>query len=217
LIDAILPPGVSGAEAFCDVREARLHADEEEAVAGAVSSRRREFTTARWCARRALDALGEPAPSIPRGERGMPQWPPDVVGSITHCEGYRAAAVARASEWLTLGIDAEPAAPLPARMLALVASADERAHVARLLAERPGVRWDRLLFCAKEAIFKAWWPLVARPLGFDAAAVTLDPGGWFDARLTRPGALPGDVRGSWVAGVGLLATALAVGAHDGGT
>lgn len=211
LIDAILPPSVHSAETFCDVRDARLCAEEKAAVAHAVNSRRREFATGRWCARRALIALGDPAAPIPRGERGMPEWPPGVVGSITHCDGYRAAAVARATELLALGIDAEPGAPLPARMLAVIASPDERAHVAQLLAERPDVRWDRLLFCAKEAVFKAWWPLVRRPLGFDAAAVTLDPGGRFEARLTRPGALPGEVRGRWVAGRGVLATALAVG------
>jgi 4'-phosphopantetheinyl transferase EntD len=210
LIDAILPASVRSAETFCDVRDARLCAGEEEAVAHAVSARRREFTTARWCARRALVALGEPAASIPRGERGMPEWPPGVVGSITHCVGYRAAAVARATELLALGIDAEPGGPLPARMLATIASPEERAHVGQLLAEHPDVRWDRLLFCTKEAVFKAWWPLVRRPLGFEAAAVTLDPGGRFEARLTHPGALPGEVRGRWVAGRGLLATALAV-------
>ena len=68
------------------------------------------------------------------------------------------------------------------------------------------MRWDRLLFCAKEAVFKAWWPLARRPLGFDAAAVTLDAGGRFEARLTDPGVLPGEVRGRWGAGRGATPT-----------
>ena len=40
--------------------------------------------------------LGLPPTAITRSDRGAPQWPPRVVGSITHCEGYRAAAVAQA-------------------------------------------------------------------------------------------------------------------------
>ncbi|HEY3692789.1 MAG TPA: hypothetical protein VGL46_21300 [Pseudonocardiaceae bacterium] len=47
------------------------------------------------------------------GERRKPVWPPGVVGSLTHCTGYRAAAVAHRRGVLTVGIDAEPHEPLP--------------------------------------------------------------------------------------------------------
>ena len=53
-----------------------------------------------------------PAPILP-GERGAPQWPAGYAGSITHCAGYRAAAVARTREMLTIGVDAEPHDVLP--------------------------------------------------------------------------------------------------------
>jgi 4'-phosphopantetheinyl transferase EntD len=49
-----------------------------------------------------------------------------MVGSITHCRGYRGAAVARAAEVPGIGVDAEPHLPLPERLLALVALASER-------------------------------------------------------------------------------------------
>ena len=95
MIGELLPPGVAWAERFDDDVAEELFPEEEAAIARAVPTRRREFATGRWCARRALHDLGlPPAPIIP-GERGAPGWPPGVVGTITHCPGYRGAAVAR--------------------------------------------------------------------------------------------------------------------------
>ncbi|WP_423832395.1 hypothetical protein [Streptomyces manipurensis] len=76
--------------------------------------RRAQFATARACARRALAGLGrEPVALLP-GPGGAPQWPSGVVGSITHCEGYRAAVAAPAGVVAALGIDAEPAGAVAA-------------------------------------------------------------------------------------------------------
>src|SRR5262249_41084450 len=68
---------------------------EVDAVSRAVPSRRREFALGRWCARRALGGLGIAPQSIPVGEGRAPTWPHGVVGSITHCREFVAAAVAR--------------------------------------------------------------------------------------------------------------------------
>jgi 4'-phosphopantetheinyl transferase EntD len=60
-----------------------------------------------------------------------------VVGSITHCDGYRAAAVALATEVAAIGIDAEPHDPLPAGIL------DRVTLPADALGDPlPGVHWD---------------------------------------------------------------------------
>ena len=118
-----------------------------------MDKRRREFTTARACARRALASLGvAPAPILP-GERGAPQWPPGIVGSITHCAGYRAAAAARARDVLTIGLDAEPDEVLPSGVLEAVSLPGERERLRNLTAAAPGTRWDRLPFSAKETTY----------------------------------------------------------------
>lgn len=75
--------------------------------------RQREFATARSCARTALARLGVPPVPVLASPRGAPRWPAGVVGSITHCDGYRAAAVAYTRDVVSLGIDAEPDEPLP--------------------------------------------------------------------------------------------------------
>ncbi|HEV7710104.1 MAG TPA: 4'-phosphopantetheinyl transferase superfamily protein [Asanoa sp.] len=210
LLTAILPPSAVAAERRDDDDPAPLFPGEADAVAGAVDSRRREFATGRLCAREALRALGLPAAPLPRGDGGPPVWPPGVVGSVTHCAGYRGAAVARASALASLGIDAEPDEPLPAGVLDLVADEAELAGL-----PGGGPCWDRLLFCAKEALYKAWYPLTRRWLGFEEAWVTLAPDGTFTARLLVDGIPIGDqVRtefaGRWRAAPGLLLAAVAV-------
>lgn len=169
MIELLFPKGVGVAESFGDPDDARLLPAEESLVAQAVPKRRREFTTARHCGRDALGQLGiDPVPIL-RGERGMPLWPANVVGSLTHCDGYRAAVAAYSMQVRSVGIDAEPHEALPDGVLGHTSVAAER----EVLAERGDeLHWDRLLFCAKEATYKAWFPLTQRWLGFEDAHIT---------------------------------------------
>jgi len=219
VIEAILPSCVSAVEALEDVTDAVLFPEEKRAVGGAVEKRMREFTTARVCARAALERLGFPAGPIPTGGRGEPLWPAGVVGSITHCDGYRACAVARSSEVVTVGIDAEPNAPLPDGLLEDIARPEELPNLRRLGWETPEVHWDRLEFSAKESVYKAWFPLTKRWLGFDDAMIAFDPvAGTFIARLLVPGPQLDDgplrgFHGRWVVRDGIIATGIAVTRH----
>jgi 4'-phosphopantetheinyl transferase EntD len=217
VLAGMLDPRVSAVEAFDDTLDAPLFPAEEALLGQAVEKRRREFTTTRACARTALARLGiPPAPIIP-GVRGAPQWPPGIVGSMTHCAGYRACAVARKQDIITIGVDAEPDDCLPDGVLdAIIATADERARVSALLSSAPGPSWDRLLFSAKESVYKAWFPLTRRWLDFGEAVVTIDPvAGTFTADLLVSGPVPGGhcltaFSGRWAAGHGLVLTAIAV-------
>jgi 4'-phosphopantetheinyl transferase EntD len=216
VIEELLPASVAAVEATYDPPDAVLLPEEEPVVARAVESRRLQFTTARHCARRALAQLGLPAVAIPRGEHGEPEWPPGAVGAITHCEGYRAAAVARAREMTTIGIDAEPHGPLPDGILERIGFGAELAHLGTLAAAEPAVHWDRLLFSAKESVYKAWFPLARRWLGFEDAGIVFDsPSGTFEARLLVPGPdIAGNpltgFAGRWLVRNGLAVTAIAL-------
>jgi 4'-phosphopantetheinyl transferase EntD len=216
VIAEILPAGVVAVEARSDPVDAVLFTEEEAALGRAVDKRRREFTTARDCARRALAGLGLPPLPIPSGARGEPRWPAGIVGSITHCHGYRACAVARAAELVTIGIDAEPNEPLPDGVLATIARAEELPQLGELACIAPEVHWDRLLFSAKESVYKAWFPLAGRRLGFEDAVLAIDPRRFtFSARLLVPGPSPAGelstrLSGRWLVRDGLVLTAIAL-------
>jgi 4'-phosphopantetheinyl transferase EntD len=188
VIGGLLPPGVKAVEAFGDVPGEPVHPAEEDLVARAVESRRREFVTTRRCAREALARLGASAGPIRSGMGREPLWPPGVTGSMTHCAGYRAAAVARTGTVAALGIDAEPHDPLPEGVVRSVTVPGETEMLAALAMAHPGIHWDRLLFSAKESVYKAWFPLTRRWLGFEDARLSLDPEArTFTARLSVDG------------------------------
>lgn len=222
MIEQILPTGVVAAELFEDPPGLTVHPQEEALIARAVDKRRREFTSARHCARVALGKLGaEPAPIL-RGERGVPLFPRGVVGSLTHCDGYRAAVLGFAMQVRSVGIDAEPHGPLPDGVLDAVSLPEERVVLAARV--DGSVHWDRLLFCAKEATYKAWFPLTQRWLGFEDARITFattEPTsdgatqGTFHSELLVPGqTLDGpplaSLDGRWLVSDGLVITAITV-------
>lgn len=225
MIEELLPGSVVAVEAYgaeAAVDDAPLYPEERAVVARAVAKRRREFTAVRVCARRAMEKLGvAPAPILP-GTRGAPGWPEGLLGSMTHCTGYCAAALVRAGDLASLGIDAEPHEALPEGVLDAVAAPGERERVRALSAAHPAVHWDRLLFSAKESVYKAWFPLTGRWLDFLEADVEIRPAagsatsGGFRASLLVDGPLVDGrvVRafdGRWTVGRGLLATAVTVG------
>jgi 4'-phosphopantetheinyl transferase EntD len=220
VIEAILPPGFASAESTGDSPGTALWPAEEPFVARASAARRREFTTVRLCARAAIRELGIVPQAIPRGERGEPRWPPGVVGSMTHCTGYRAAAVARSGTALAVGIDAEPHAPLPPDVLGMIALPDELPMLSGLATSDPGRHWDRVLFSTKESVYKAWFPLTRCWLDFGSVAVTFDaPRSAFTARILLDGSAAGGgpavIPGRFIVRDGLVITAAVLETADG--
>jgi 4'-phosphopantetheinyl transferase EntD len=216
VIEELLPETVVAVEAYgYEDADTPLYPEEAALLTRAVHKRRREFAVVRSCARRAMEKLGvEPQPILP-GERGAPGWPAGLTGSMTHCDGYCAAALVRAGDLASLGIDAEVHGPLPEGVLPSVSLPAEADRLRRLAAERPDVHWDRLLFSAKESVYKAWFPLTGKWLDFMEADIELIADGTFRAKLLVPGPWVGARRlghfdGRWTAERGLIATAIAV-------
>lgn len=184
--------------------------EELSVIARAVPSRRREFLGGRCCARRALRKLGHDAVPIPQRPDRTPQWPVGIVGSLTHSEGCIAAAVARNDRIRSIGIDSEPNEPLPTGVRDLVLVDHEREMLEELEGERPDVQWDRLLFSAKESVYKAWYPLTGQWLDFTDCRITIQRGkGEFLAELHehQPAHGIAEATGRWaIAGRHILTT-----------
>jgi 4'-phosphopantetheinyl transferase EntD len=221
VIDEILPASVASAWTTEDWIEVPLYDEELLALGRAVDKRRREFVTGRACARQALAQLGfRPCP-VPSGPRGEPVWPQGVVGSITHCRGYVACALASREILGAVGIDAEPHEPLNREILPDIVTPAEHRRVASLSAACPDVHWDRVWFSAKEAVYKAWFTLTRRWLGFHDAEVTVDAAnGRFVAHLLLPGArINGEsttsFSGRWLVADGLTLTTAIVPQNSG--
>lgn len=181
VLGEIVPAGVVAADAFGSDAEVLASnrrgqpAAELAAFAGRAPARRRASAAGRVCARRALAGLGAPSEPVLPGPAGEPLWPSGVVGSISHCSGYRAAAVAWRGQWRAIGIDAEPDGPLRPDLVATFAHPAELDRI-RLLGRRGRHQphWERLLFCAKEAAFKLVFPTVGQIVEFDELLIDFD-------------------------------------------
>jgi 4'-phosphopantetheinyl transferase EntD len=220
LVSSVLPITASEdlaySEMYCDPPGLAPLPEEEPLIAKSVAKRRNEFITVRHCARIALGELGVPPTPILKGDKGEPCWPDGVVGSLTHCAGYRGAVVGRSASVRSVGIDAEPHDVLPQGVLDSISLPAERSEIPRKMPA--SLHWDRILFCAKEATYKAWFPLTKRWLGFEDAHITFEAdgsesaGGFVSQILIDGSALAGppltSLRGRWSVDRGLVLTAI---------
>jgi 4'-phosphopantetheinyl transferase EntD len=217
MLGMILPAEVESEECFGETPGGVLFPEEEKNITYAVEARRREYAAVRNCARACLRRLGYPPVPILPGVGGAPTWPAGAQGSMTHCAGYAAAAVGPLSRISAIGIDAEPDAPLPDGVLDLVATPAERDRLAGTQRDLDGPHWDRLLFSAKEAVYKVWFPVVGEWLDHQQAEIIFDPHeGTFTAQLSRDGFVVNGSQirrlpGRWARQRGILVTAVVVG------
>ncbi len=180
-----------------------LFAEEEIYISTAVLSRRQEFSSGRWCARRALLQLGISPVPILMGERREPRWPPGVVGSISHGRCLAAAVVARLGKWHGIGIDilgVEVAKSLLRDADSLISSEQEEEDARRVV--QAGVYERALLFSAKESVIKSISPSFQRFVDFKEISVWLQ-GDSFEASCEG---LKDVVRGRWSASEDLIIT-----------
>jgi 4'-phosphopantetheinyl transferase EntD len=171
LMSRILPSTVSVSEQIGTLAGVLLK-EEADDLGDAVLARKTEFAAGRTCARTALEFLGFAATPLLRGSSREPLWPAGVVGSITHCEGYCAAAVARCEDLLSLGIDAEENKLLPGGIIETVAREEELHWLQSILFS--GLYLDRLLFSIKESVYKTCYPLTKSWIGFEDVRVAID-------------------------------------------
>jgi 4'-phosphopantetheinyl transferase EntD len=207
VLASLVPDHVVTAESRPGGRHPALLPEERPLVANAVERRRREFEEGRDCAHRVLSRLGWAGFPVLSGKNREPLWPPGVIGSITHCDGYVAAAAGRVADLRGirgLGIDAEVRSPLAPEVGRLVLT--EREQV--LMSTPEGATHATSIFSAKEAIYKCWFPLTGRWLDYQDAEIDLDVGtGRFEVRLLPSAAgPPGEQQLSFAGTLGQSAT-----------
>lgn len=142
--------------------------------AGLADRRTVERQLGRQCAAAALRGLGHEARLEATGPRGEPVWPTGFVGSITHCPGMRLAAAAYARDYVALGVDAEPARPMDPALEPHVLTGRER-NWTRSACRKSGSLLPRLLFSAKESVFKCQSVVLGLLLDFLDIELKVDP------------------------------------------
>ena len=146
MIESLFPAAVTTLEATPAMWSAPLLPEEEACLSPrAVAKRRREFAAGRACARAALARLGVVDFPLRSGPDRTPLWPPDIVGSLSHCADFCGVAVARRGTIAGLGLDVERARPLQDRVAEMICTESERGSLAHLPGLPAGL-WAMVVF-----------------------------------------------------------------------
>jgi 4'-phosphopantetheinyl transferase EntD len=162
---------VSVAIATREMYSQKLFDAEEETISKSALSRRMQFTAGRSCARAALSQLGVQAGPLLADRDGVPVWPAGFLGSITHCADFCCAVIGRRFHFQGLGIDAEPLQPISDELASWIASPNE---LAGLGLPPTNTSWLNVIFSAKEAFYKAYFPNARVFLEFRDVEVELE-------------------------------------------
>ena len=186
MIEALFPPEVIVVRATDEMENLPLHPEEAARTEKMAPKRLSEYKLGRACVREGLARLGiDNYPFLNDTDRS-PIWPPNIVGSLTHCRNLCAAALTRQGAIASLGLDAEPLRALSPAVLERITSPAERGHLENLPDPPHTGGWGLLLFSAKEAFYKCYYPLTRTFLGFRDAELEIDVlGKRFVARLVN--------------------------------
>lgn len=172
-IQELAPPGVAYWLCNTDGAVDPLWPAELSVAASMGEKRQREFTAGRHCARQALVRLGQEPVALPIGPGRAPVWPSGIIGSISHTDEIAIAAVSRQTDLRSLGVDVESADPLESGLLELVCRDEERA--ALTASGLQPLLGAKLIFSAKESVYKCLWPLTGVFLEFHTIGIRIDP------------------------------------------
>jgi len=161
----LLPDGVVTVETREPGEPGWLIGGEADSLRKPAPKRLAEFAAGRHCSRRALAHFGVGDFPVRAAADRQPIWPQAIVGSITHTEGFCAAAVAERRRYLGIGIDTEVVAAMSEELQAKICVPAEIAWV-HALPDVERAAAAMLVFSAKEAFFKCQYPLVGEWLDF---------------------------------------------------
>jgi 4'-phosphopantetheinyl transferase EntD len=157
-----------------DLANYATHPEEARILAPPACERRRvEFALGRAAAHVALSQIGsDNVKPVLRGPGGEPLWGDGIAGSITHCFPWSAAVVVKRSNHFAIGVDLETMEGMQGTDISHLVCRD-----AELDWVRCGDFRERLtmIFSAKEAVYKAFFPFCRRYIDFKEVELTWVP------------------------------------------
>jgi 4'-phosphopantetheinyl transferase EntD len=157
-----------------DLANYATHPEEARILAPPACERRRvEFALGRAAAHVALSQIdSDNIKPVLRGPGGEPLWGDGIAGSITHCFPWSAAVVVKRSNHFAIGVDLETMEGMQGTDISHLVCRD-----AELDWVRCGDFRERLImiFSAKEAVYKAFFPFCRRYIDFKEVELTWVP------------------------------------------
>lgn len=175
MLDSLFPEGVIAEAAAPWMWSAEIRHEEKAIIENAVDKRRREFVAGRTCARNILSKFGFSGDlTIGKNKHGAPIWPEGITGSISHADDLCIVSIGRKSPSLTsLGVDVEKDTGLDPELVDMVCDELEKAACAGGRIE-DRLRLAKVIFSAKESVYKCLYPIVRTVLDFKDVHIQLD-------------------------------------------
>ena len=209
----ILPQGLGVAAGDPACMPSVVDPSEARVISAAVECRKIEFHAGRAAAHAAMTALDMPSQPVLMADDRAPIWPEGITGSISHSQTACVAAVGTTSEWAGIGVDLEEAAPLDPLLIVEVCTKAERQWLGQQPVGERGLM-AKLIFSAKEATYKAQYPVTGRLFGFEGVELSIDrKRSRFEAcfRTTQGRFAAGEIlHGRYAHAAGLLVTGVAI-------
>ena len=140
----------------------------DQKVDGYHPNRKDEFLLGRVCASKAYElCTGRKLLSLPVNPDRSPEWPSDVVGTISHNQYWVGAAVAKSTDMIGIGMDFEVLGRTKIELAKQIRTPQD-------LKKHPKLSDEELLtiiFSCKESLYKALYPNVKKFFGFEDAAL----------------------------------------------
>ena len=155
----------------------KLHPAEENYFSQLSSvSRKEHYRSGRICAREVLSKLGTLGQPVLRDPQTRePLWPEGISGAITHSGNWAAAAAGKTSDVSGIGIDLEDLErQVDSRISRHVCTPEEQKWLKECGEEDFLEQNLKIIFSAKESIFKAFFPYARTYLHFHDARILME-------------------------------------------
>jgi len=171
-IQNILPSGCHWHFATATPPSFKLYSQERAYTSKMSDKRLATFRAGRHCAHNALQSMGVESFPLLVGDKGAPLWPPQIVGSISHCENACIAVAGYCEQLSGIGVDVESSAPVGDDLLPLICTDQELETISR--SATVGAQ-AKIIFSIKESLFKCLFPIVHQWIDFKDVSISLLP------------------------------------------
>lgn len=175
VLAALFSNDVVTEEIYVDEIHYNILPEEEALIKNAVPKRRNEFRAGRYCARKALQQMNVSSSPILIGRGREPIWPIDIVGSISHSNGYCCVALTNKRYALSLGLDVELIRVVDRNVWNLICTQKELLWSLSLPFDEQN-KYLHLIFSAKESVYKCQFQVSKQWMNFHDVEISLKNG-----------------------------------------